>query len=38
MDRMLAYSREGYVTYNCTGGRFLYTTSETPANGAFYCG
>ena len=34
----VAFSTQGYVAYNCTGGRFLYTTSETPTNDAFYCG
>jgi hypothetical protein len=34
----VAYSTQGYTTYNCTGGEFLYTTSQTPANDDFYCG
>ena len=30
----------GYITYACTGGRFLYTTNITSIEGkpAFYCG
>ena len=33
-------SAQGYVNYACTGGKFLYTTSVTTAQGkpAFYCG
>lgn len=33
-------SGKGYVNYACTGGKFLYTTSVTTAQGkpAFYCG
>jgi hypothetical protein len=34
----VASSTTGSATYNCTGGRALYTTNVTPANDDFYCG